>query len=151
MGGDHLETSGRLTHWVLNQHPAQDMCVRNASHFSYHCQPLQGVMGWLLLAGPQPLPLIEEQRLLQETIDFPAVHLPGVYFIIPCFPCSLSFLAVGSVWELFDLLFAKQANLFHSLLNFIILQVLVTGITNTINHLHRVFKSIQIVSGLCVI
>lgn len=86
---------------------------------------------------------------------FPSGYLPQAFFIIPRFllyiACSLSLSQPLALFELFDLLFAKQANLFFSLLNFIILQMLMTVIPNTINPLQEVCKSIQIVSGLCII
>lgn len=80
----------------------------------------------------------------------PSYPLPWSLFPYPVVPLLPLFrghwLSLGATW-----LFAEQANIPLSLLNFTILQVLVTVITNTINHLHSFFKSIQIVSGLCVI
>ena len=61
---------------------------------------------------------------------------------------SLLLAQFGSHWIYYSL---NTANLLLSLLSFIILQVLVTVVTNTRNHLCDIFISTLIVSGLCII
>lgn len=121
--GAQLEISGKLTHQKLSaQRVARNKYTRNAGHHYYDCHPLQRVMGHVPPPSPGltvaatglPTPPLTEGQGLCRKLHFTAACLPGAFFIIPCFllctACSLSSSAFGSVWELFDLLFAKQAN-----------------------------------------
>lgn len=145
VSGDQLEISGSFTYWE-HQHLAQNKCARNAGHFSYLCQPPQGVMGWLLPPGPQPLLLLKNKGSCKELLT--SLSCP----CLESFSLSLVSLTLPLSWPLTQFgryliyyLLNRQTYSFP-LLNFTTLQVLVTVITNIINHLHGSFKSIQIVS-----